>query len=56
MNWKYFVSACILATGLLVKAGAPLVPIAVGIAAAALFNWMKHHRAAAASSKKQTGA
>lgn len=55
MNWKYFVGSCILATGLLLKAGAPLLPIAIGIAAAGWFNWRKHHRAAAASSKKQNG-
>ena len=54
MNWKYFVGSCILATGLLLKVGAPLVPIALGIAAAAFFNWRKHH--GAASSKKQTRA
>jgi hypothetical protein len=57
MNWKYFVGSCILATGLLLKAGAPLVPIALGIAAAAFFNWRKHQRAAVAgSSKRQTRA
>jgi hypothetical protein len=56
MNWRYFVGACILAAGLLLKAGAPLVPIALGIAAAALFNWTRHHRGAVGSSKKQTRA
>ncbi|MEP6917934.1 MAG: hypothetical protein ABJC89_19970 [Acidobacteriota bacterium] len=39
MAWKFFISASILATGLLIKAGAPLVPIAIGIAAAALLTW-----------------
>jgi hypothetical protein len=43
-NWRFFVGSCILATGLLLKAGAPLVPVAVGIAVAALFNWRKHRR------------
>ena len=33
---KYFLSACILAAGLLVKLGAPLVPIALGVALAAI--------------------
>jgi hypothetical protein len=32
---QYFGGACILAAGLLLKAGAPLVPIVVGIAVAA---------------------
>ena len=56
MNWKYFIGSCVLATGLLLKAGAPLVPIALGIAAAALFNWKKHQRTASAPSKKHSGA
>lgn len=34
-NPRYFVGACILAAGLLLKAGAPVVPVVVGIAAAA---------------------
>ena len=54
MNWKYFIGSCILATGLLLKAGAPLDPIALGIAAAAFFNWKRHQRAVAAASKSQT--
>ena len=40
-NWKYFVGACILAAGLLIKVGVPLVPIAIGIAAAAYLNWKR---------------
>jgi hypothetical protein len=40
-SWKYFVGACILAAGLLLKLGVPLVPIAVGIAAAAFINWKR---------------
>jgi hypothetical protein len=39
MKWKFFVGACILTAGLLIKAGAPLVPIALGIAGTALINW-----------------
>jgi hypothetical protein len=39
MKWKFFIGSCILATGLLLKAGAPLVPIALGIAGAAVVNW-----------------
>jgi hypothetical protein len=56
MNWKYFIGSCVLATGLLLKAGAPLVPIALGIAAAAYINWKKHQRTASGTSKKQSGA
>ena len=44
MNWKFFIGACILTTGLLIKAGAPLIPVAVGIAAAAFVNWRKQSR------------
>jgi hypothetical protein len=36
---KYFLGASILAAGLMVKAGAPLVPVAVGLAVAALLTW-----------------
>ena len=45
MNWRYFVGACILATGLLLKAGAPLAPVALGIAGAAWFNWYRQRPA-----------
>jgi hypothetical protein len=47
MSWKYFIGASILGTGLLIKAGAPLVPVVMGIAMAALFNWRRERRAAA---------
>lgn len=39
MNWKFFIGASILSTGLLFKIGAPIVPIAVGITAAAVLHW-----------------
>lgn len=39
MNWKFFIGASILAAGLLLKFGAPLVPVAAGIALAALLKW-----------------
>jgi len=38
-KWKYFFGASILAVGLLLKAGAPLVPLAIGLAVAALLTW-----------------
>jgi hypothetical protein len=44
INWKYFVGSCILATGLLIKAGIPALPIALGIAGAAWFNWQRRRR------------
>jgi hypothetical protein len=41
MKWKFFWGACILSVGLLIKAGAPLVPIVLGIAVAAFITWKK---------------
>jgi hypothetical protein len=41
MKWKFFVGATILAVGLVLKAGAPLVPVALGVAGAAFINWKK---------------
>jgi len=40
--WRYFVGACILAGGILIKSGAPAPAIAIGMAAAAGANWWKH--------------
>jgi hypothetical protein len=40
-RWKYFFGASILAVALLVKAGAPLLPLALGLAVAAFFTWKK---------------
>ena len=39
MNWKFFIGASILAVGLLLKVGAPLVPLALGVSLAAVVNW-----------------
>jgi hypothetical protein len=44
MKWKFFIGSCILVAGLLLKAGAPLVPIAAGMAAAAVITWQLQHR------------
>jgi len=41
MNWRFFVGACILVAGLLVKAGAPLFSIALGIAVAGALTWRR---------------
>ena len=40
-KWRYFIGASILAAGLLLKAGAPIFPIALGLAVAAFFTWKK---------------
>jgi len=45
---KYFLGASILAAGLVVKAGAPLFPVALGLAVAAFLTW----KAAARSSQQ----
>jgi len=42
MNWKFFFGAAILSCGLLFKIGAPVVPVAAGVAAAAFLNWRAH--------------
>lgn len=44
-KWKLFIGASILAAGLLVKAGAPVVPIVLGIAVAAIVTWKTDRRA-----------
>lgn len=43
-KWKYFLGASILAAGLVLKAGAPLVPIVLGLAVAAWLTWKKAER------------
>ena len=44
MKWKFFLGACILSVGLVLKAGAPLVPIVLGVVAAALVTWKMQRR------------
>jgi len=51
MNWKYFLGSCILAAGLLLKAGAPIAPVALGLAGAAYLNYRKQRRPAALTKK-----
>lgn len=41
MKWKFFIGACILVTGLMIKFGAPFPAIAMGIALAAFVNWKR---------------
>ena len=41
MKWKFFLGASILSLGLLFKAGAPLVPVVLGLALAAFLTWKK---------------
>jgi len=43
-KWKYFLGASILAAGLVLKAGAPLVPIALGLGVAAYLTAKKSDR------------
>jgi hypothetical protein len=44
-SWKFFGGACILVAGLLIKSGAPLVPIAVGLVLAGVVTGKLRHRA-----------
>jgi hypothetical protein len=44
MKWKFFIGACILTAGLLFKAGAPVVPVALGLATAAVLNWRSQRK------------
>ena len=41
MKWKFFIGSCILVAGLLLKAGAPVVAVILGIAGAAFLTWKK---------------
>ena len=43
-KWKFFIGSCILAAGLLLKAGAPLVPVATGMAVAGVITWQRQQR------------
>ena len=43
-KWKYFIGASILAAGLVIKAGAPVVPVVLGLAAAAFLTWKRNSR------------
>ena len=40
-NWKYFLGAVILSSGLLLKAGAPIFAVAIGAAGVAFLNWRR---------------
>ena len=39
VKWKFFVGAAILSCGLLLKVGAPIFAMALGVAGAAFVNW-----------------
>jgi hypothetical protein len=47
MSWKLFVGASILSAALLIRVGAPLIPVILGVALAAFFN-RRRQRAAIA--------
>jgi len=40
-TWKFFVGACILTGGLLLKAGAPVRPVAMGFVLGAGITWLR---------------
>jgi len=40
-KWKFFLGSSILVAGLLLKIGAPLVPIAIGLLLAGVFTWKR---------------
>ena len=44
MNWRLFVAAAILVTGLLIRLGAPLEFVALGVGSAALLTWWTRRR------------
>jgi hypothetical protein len=44
MNWKLFIGASILAVGILLKVGAPLVSLVLGVGLAALLSWTTRRR------------
>ena len=44
MNWRFFVGASILSSGLLFKIGAPPGALMLGIALVALLNWRNLRR------------
>lgn len=54
MNWKFFVGACILASGVLLKFGAPILAVAMGIALAGFLNWKKQRGAGPRVKTKST--
>jgi hypothetical protein len=41
VSWRHFFGACILSSGLLLKAGAPVEAVAMGIALIALITWRR---------------
>jgi hypothetical protein len=44
LSWRYFVGASILAAGLLIKSGAPVPAVLLGITGAAAATWWMHRR------------
>jgi hypothetical protein len=52
MTSRYFVSACILAGGLLLKFGAPLPAVVAGIGVAALWKWKAGRASRAGAANK----
>jgi hypothetical protein len=46
-RWKFFLGSTTLGGALLFKAGAPMVPLALGVAAAAAMTWRRRRASAA---------
>jgi hypothetical protein len=44
LSWRYFGGASILAAGLLIKSGAPIAAVVLGITGAAAATWWMHRR------------
>jgi hypothetical protein len=44
-RWKFFAGSCILVAGVLIKSGAPLVPIAAGLVLAGIVTGKLRQRA-----------
>lgn len=47
MSWRVFFVASVVSAALLVKVGAPLVPVAIGVALAAYFSYRRQRAVSA---------
>jgi len=41
MNWRLFIGACVLTSGLLIKIGAPPPAVVMGVLLAGFFTWRR---------------
>jgi hypothetical protein len=49
MKWNLLIASCLVAVLILLMAGAPIVPVALGVALASVWCWFRHN-----SSRKQS--